>query len=131
MLFHSFVSQDERRKAGGGDFIEFQRCRCDTDATLGEIVSAGTVEHWKADSLYVHGDDWNLFIQYYGEIFVDGFYNNTLRGPVDGCGINYYPPEAVDEIIRQINASKPDGYTVLLEWLQKADDCNGIYILGL
>jgi len=131
LLFHTFATQEQRRKAGGGDFIEFQYCRCDDRTPLQKIISADFVNHWQADSLYVHGDDWERFISDYGAFFTDGFYNNALQGPVDLCGINYYPPQQVRQIVQRIKVQLPCDAAALLEWLEQAADCNGIYILGL
>ena len=81
MLFHSFQSQAERREFGGSDFIEIQYCRLPEGTSLREIVSIDAIKHWKDDSLYISGDDMDLFYQSYGDIITGGVYNNGDRGP--------------------------------------------------
>ena len=62
MLFHKFVSQEERRAFGGSDFIELQYCRLPHGSKLRSIISVDAISHWKLDSLYVSGDDMDVFI---------------------------------------------------------------------
>lgn len=99
MLFHSFQSQAERREFGGSDFIEIQYCRLPEGTSLREIVSIDAIKHWKDDSLYISGDDMDLFYQSYGDIITGGVYNNEDRGPMDLFGINFYSREQTNEII--------------------------------
>lgn len=131
MLFHIFASQDERRKFGGSDFLELQPCRLARDAQLKEIVSVDAIEHWKDDSLYIHGDDVNEFYIQYGNIFQDGYYANGNRGIADWCGINYYPLEETQRIAALLKRERPTDFQVLLDWLSDAEKYNGIYLLGM
>ena len=64
-------------------------------------------------------------------MFKNGTYNNLKSGEIDLCGINYYSPEQVDEMIKVIEETKPTDYKTVLDWLVKAKEFNGDYILGV
>lgn len=130
-MFYSFFSQTERRKSGGSDFLEMQFCRMPVPSKIEEIVAVDSITHWKDDSLYVSGDDINLFQKEYGDIFNCGIYNNLGSGTVDPFGINYYMPECTETICARILAAKPADYEKLMEWLRRAKKYNGFYILGV
>lgn len=131
MLFHSFHSQAERREFGGSDFIEIQYCRLPEGTSLWEIVSIDAIKHWKDDSLYISGDDMNLFYQSYGDIITGGVYNNRDRGPMDLLGINFYSREQTNEIIGRLAEEKPPEYQILYRWLQADEQNLGFYVLGV
>ena len=131
MLFHTFASQDERRKLGGSDYIEFQLCKLKRGTKLEKIVSNEAVKHWKNDSLYICGDDMEEFYAIYGEIFRDGYYGNGERGIVDYCGINYYTLEQTMFIVERLKREKPKDFQILLDWLTDVGKHNGIYLLGV
>ena len=122
MMFRSFASQEERKKAGGSAFLELQYCTLPRETSLKKIVSAKEAEHWKNDSLYVRADDLELFSREYGNLF-DG--NLSL------FGIGYYSPLRTENLIEKIATTKPTDYEILLTWLVKAKEQNGFYILGL
>lgn len=122
MLFRSFASQEERKKAGGSAFLELQYCTLSRETSLKKIMSAKEAEHWKNDSLYVRADDLELFSREYGNLF-DG--NLSL------FGIGYYSPLRTENLIEKIATTKPTDYEILLTWLTKAKEQNGFYILGL
>ncbi|MBR2329565.1 MAG: hypothetical protein IKA58_06765 [Clostridia bacterium] len=129
MLFYTFNSQDERRRYGGSAFIEMQFCTLPAGTTIEELVAVDSIKHWLNDSLYI--DDENAFYEAYSHIFDCGVYNNLKRGVVDIYGINYYSPAATDSIIEKVLKDKPQDYEPLLEWLRKAKEYNGFYVLGL
>lgn len=131
MLFHSFQSQAERREFGGSDFIEIQYCRLPEGTSLREIVSIDAIKHWKDDSLYISGDDMDLFYQSYGDIITGGVYNNGDRDPMDLFGINFYSREQTNEIIERLAEEKPPGYQILCRWLQVDEQSLGFYVLGV
>ena len=133
MLFHSFSSQEERKKFGGGDFLEFAFCTLDQDTAIEYIVSNEAVSllHWRNSSLYLCGDDWNAFSDAYGEIITDGTYANLEKGYLDWCGINYFSPEQMQMIIKRLRREKPKDYQPLLNWLEQGTQYNGFYVLGL
>ena len=131
MLFHSFQSQAERWEFGGSDFIEIQYCRLPEGTSLREIVSIDAIKHWKDDSLYISGDDMDLFYQSYGDIITGGVYNNGDRGPMDLFGINFYSREQTNEIIERLAEEKPPGYQILCRWLQADGQSLGFYVLGV
>ena len=131
MLFHAFRSQAERRAFGGSDFIEIQYCRLPEGTSLREIVSIDAIKHWKDDSLYISGDDMDLFYRSYGDIITGGVYNNGDRGPMDLFGINFYSREQTNEIIERLAEEKPPGYQILCRWLQADEQSLGFYVLGV
>ena len=131
MLFHSFNNQDERRAFGGSDFLELQFCKMKKGTNIKSIVLTRNIVDWCNDSLYVSGDDTDVFYKHYKNVFKNGVYNNLKSGDIDFFGINYYSPELVEEMIKTIEANKPEDYAVILAWLNKAKEFNGVYILGV
>lgn len=131
MLFHSFASQEDRRTFGGGDFVELQYCKRNHSTTINEIVSNDRIEHWKDDSLYLCGDDMNVFYQVYGEILTGGTYANLEHGYLDCCGINYFSPAQAETIRQRLQTKQPTDYEILLHWLEQGKPYNGFYVLGV
>ncbi len=131
MLFHSFNNQDERRTFGGSDFLELQFCKIKKGTNIKSIVSTRNIIDWCNDSLYVYGDDTDVFYKHYKDVFKNGVYNNLKSGDIDFFGINYYSADQVNEMIKIIEENKPEEYIVLLSWLNKAKEFNGVYILGV
>lgn len=130
-MFHIFKTNEDRRQFGGSGFIEIQYCRLSSNTKLRKIVSVNNIQNWVDDSLYIFLDDIDSFINSYGSILNMGTYNNMRKGFVDVYGINYYTVEDVKNLIVRISQEKPIDYKILLEWLSKADQYNGIYILGI
>lgn len=126
-----FNSQEERRNFGGSDFIEIQHCKLPESTKLEKIISVNAVSHWKNDSLYVSGDDMNLFYKQYKDIITGGVYNNGKSGNMDLYGINFYSREKADLIIKGIEDEKPQEYEILLRWLKSGIGYLGFYVLGL
>ena len=131
MLFHSFSSQTERREYGGSDFIELQCCKLKRGTSIKKIISVDHIEHWKTDSLYLSGDDMDNFLFLYSDIFNQGIYNNGKSGLVDLFGINYYPQELEETIIKRLRERNSENDRILTDWLMIADEHNGLYILGV
>lgn len=129
MLFHVFCSQEERRSFGGSAFIEIQFCKMPHKTKAKKLVAVSNIQYWQNDSLYISDED--IFYQEYSSIFNCGIYNNLKHGTVDIFGINYYAPTFVDSIIAKLHKDKPLDYITLVEWLTKAKEYNGFYILGL
>ena len=129
MLFLVFDSQEDRREYGGSAFIEMQFCRLPAGTVTKDIVAVKSINHWQSDSLYIN--DENAFYQEYSQVFNCGIYNNLKSGVVDIYGINYYAPSFIDSIIEKLREEKPVDYEALVEWLNKARQYNGFYILGL
>lgn len=102
MLFHIFNSQKERREFGGSDFIEMQYCKYEQGSKCEKIVSVDAIKHWKNDSLYIFGDDLNMFYSHYGKIITGGIYNNRDSGPIDIYGINFYSRKQLALIIERV-----------------------------
>ena len=130
MLFHIFNNQDERRKFGGSDFLELQFCQLKRGTSIKNIIETHNIDCWRNDSLYVCGDDWNVFYKHYKNIFNNGVYPNLKRGEIDWSGINYYSPEQIADMIKSVEEIKPKDYKILLDWLNKATEFNGVYVLG-
>lgn len=131
MLFHMFSSHQERRNFGGSDFIELQYCKLPQGLKIKEIVSVDKITHWKNDSLYVSGDDVNLFYESYSNIITGGIYNNGKSGGMDLLGINYYSQEQAALIMERIEDEKTPEYEILLRWLKSGINYTGFYVLGL
>lgn len=131
LLFHSFHSQGKRREFGGSDFIEFQYCRLPEGTSIQEIVSVDAIKDWKDDSLYIFGDDMDLFYQNYRDIITEGIYNNGDHGPMDLFGINFYSRDQATEIIERLAEEKPPEYQILRRWLQAGEQYLGFYLLGV
>ena len=106
-------------------------CTLRRDAKFEEILSCRAIEHWKSDSLYICGDDVEEFDARYGEIFRGGYYGNGRQGPVDYCGINYYPLEHTMRIAERLRQEGSGDIRELLSWLADAGKYNGMYLLGL
>lgn len=129
MLFHTFVSQEERRNFGGSAFIEVQFCKLPAGTKLKKIVAVGSIKNWQNDSLYI--DDVDLFYKEYSQFFNCGIYSNLKSGIVDIFGINYYTSDLLDSIIQRLDTDKPVDYELLTDWLKRAKVYNGFYILGI
>lgn len=124
MLFYKFVSQEERRAFGGSDFIELQYCRLPHGSNLRSIISVDAISHWKLDSLYVSGDDMDVFFSNYHMIFDHGIYNNGKSGVIDVFGLKAL-------IVERVKEKHPLDYEPLLQWLNDAKHYNGFYVLGV
>ncbi len=131
MIFHRFFDQQERRERFGGDCLEFQHCKLPQGTDIKTLVAVDSIKHWQDESIYLSGDDWNLFIEHYGDIITGGTYANGECGPLDLCGINYFTAEQRSEIIHLLEEKQPLDCKALLLWLQEAADSNGFYVLGL
>lgn len=129
MIFHIFNSQEERRSFGGSAFIEMQFCKMPFGSKTKKLVAVNSITHWQNDSLYIKEQD--IFYQEYSQIFDCGTYHNLKTGIVDTFGINYYAPYLIDSIIEKLQTAKPTDYGTLIEWLEKAKEYNGFYILGI
>lgn len=130
-MFHIFEKSQDRRQFGGSAVIEIQYCRLTSNTKLKKIVSVNTIQNWVDDSLYIFVDDIDSFIASYGSIFNMGTYNNVKKGSIDVFGINYYTSDDVKKIVDTITNEKPIDYQILLNWLSKTTQYNGIYILGI
>ncbi len=122
MMFWSFASQEERKKAGGSAFLELQYCTLSRETSLKKIMSAKEAEHWKNDSLYVRADDLELFSREYGDLF---------DGDLPLFGIGYRSPLQTEKLMENIAAAKPTDYEIFLTWLTKAKEQNGFTVLGI
>lgn len=129
MLFHTFRSQEERRRQGGSCFVELQFCRMPPGTPVRILVDVDSIRNWMDDSLYV--DDETALYREYGRFFTGGVYNNLRRGPADLYGINYYEPAMIDPLMERLRREQPPEYETLLGWLERAKDYNGFYILGI
>ena len=129
MLFHEFASQEERRSFGGSAFIEVQFCKLPKNTNVKKIVAINRINHWQNDSLYISDEE--TFYKEYCNIFNCGIYNNLQSGTFDMFGINYYDSTLIDSIIAKLQQDTPADYKILIEWLIKAKEYNGFYILGL
>lgn len=129
MIFHSFKNQEERIEFGDSAFMELQYCTLKNKSELREIVNGN--QNWLDSSLYIFVRDIRCFCSNYAEIFYGGTYQNLQSGEIDVCGINYYSPEQLKDIILKIEEQKPLEYEVILEWLKKGEQFNGFYVIGI
>lgn len=130
-MFHTFSNIDERRKFGGSAFIELQYCKLSAQTKLKKIVSLKSIHNWKDDSLYIHVNDLDSFVESYGSILNNGTYNNMKSGIVDIFGINYYTNENMKQLVDTITKSKPLEHEKFLSWLNEGSNYNGFYLLGI
>ena len=126
-----FSSQEERIRFGGSDFIELQYCRLPCGAPLQEILSSDSIQHWENDSLYVSGDDMDIFYLHYGHIITGGTYHDQTIGPMDLLGINFYSREQAACILNRIQLEKPPDYQIFENWLRAGKHDTGFYVLGV
>ena len=131
LLFHTFSSQEERRKFNDSDFLEIQFCRLPKKTKVEIIIAVDSIRHWLDDSLYVSGDDYNAFFEEYDYIFDGGIYNNLETGTIDPYGITYYGSNLIGTIIAKLLEVRPTDYEKLIEWLNIAKKYNGFYTLGV
>lgn len=131
MLFHTFSSQEERRKYNGSDFFEIQFCKFPKGTALERIVAVDGVRHWLPDSLYVSGNDAYIFLKEYGNIFDCGIYSNLGTGAIDPYGINYYEPGLICTRIAKLMEIRPMDHEKIAGWMNTAKKYNGFYILGV
>lgn len=129
MLFYSFNTQEERKNCGGSAWLELQGCHLPHGTAIKDIISVEHIKHWQLDSLYVA--DEADFYREYGAILADAVHNDLSCGQLDLYGINYYPPAAVDSIVKKLACLHPEEYEILTAWLLKFGRKNGFYILGL
>jgi hypothetical protein len=113
------------------DYLEFQICEINKDTDINEIISVANITHWKKSSLYVSVDDWDNFINEYGEYFYGGIQGNTAQGGIDMHGINYFTLGKTVKILADILLNKPKDFQILVEFLEKAKLKNGFYVLGI
>lgn len=130
-MFLIFEDQSARKDFGSSAFLELQYCRKKKDAKIEELVSANIIKHWENDSLYVYWNDIDDFYNQYANVFDCGIYHNLQTGVVDVYGINYYQHRNIENILEKIKENRPTEYQILLNWLEKAKEFNGFYILGI
>jgi len=131
-VFYVFNSQEEQRKfLCNSAFIEIRFCKMPFDTKIKKVIARNSIKDWRDDSLYIYVDDIDTFFNEYSSFFACGTYNNSKSGIVDIFGVNYYKPDLIDNIAAMILESKPTDYEILIEWLYKAKNFNGFYILGI
>jgi len=126
-MLMKFLTQAERKETGGTCFIELQMCLLPEKTSLKKILTKH--DYWRDDSVYVHADQ--PFYSVYKDVFGEGIHPNLETGSLDDCGVTYYRADQIDEIIRRADEAKPEGYSVLVDWLKEAKKHNGFYILGV
>ncbi len=112
-------------------FIEIQYCKLRASKSIKKKVAVRNMKYRLLDSLYIHSSDIEKFYDEYGEIFVDGTYNNQKTGFIDPYGINYFQKNQINDFINHMLESKPTDYKIMIEWLKQALEFNGFYILGI
>jgi hypothetical protein len=117
------------QKGKRSDYLEFQICEMDMDTDINEIISAKNITHWKESSLYVSVNDWDNFINKYGEYFYGAIQGNGAQGEIDVYGVNYFTLDRTIKILNDISSNQPKDF--LIEFLKKAKLKNGFYVLGI
>jgi hypothetical protein len=130
-MFRIFRNVEERRKFGGSAFIELQYCKLSAQTKMKKVVSIKSIHAWKDDSLYIHLDDIDSFVECYRSILNNGTYSNMKSGFVDIFGINYYSNENIKQIVNDITNRKPLDHKTFLSWLNQGLQYNGFYLLGI
>ncbi len=110
----------------GGDWVELQYCFLPEHTPLHKRLSLNRLVFGQIGSLYAEGFS---FCNAYAACLGDGVYANLKSGPLDLCGVNYYPPTAVAPIVERILAEKPPEYETVVRWLEKA--ARGFYVMGI
>lgn len=59
------------------------------------------------------------FVRLMGKSCTGGTYENLETGYLDWCGINYFSPEQMQQIIKRLREEKPKDYHLLLTWLEQ------------
>ena len=89
------------------------------------------IDNFKEDSLFIHSDNIDWFLQNYGDLF-----NNCISPDCSNrfCdyGVNYYTPEMAKTIFDKLKRLNIIGSEKLIVWLDKAvSSGEGFYILGI
>jgi hypothetical protein len=103
----------------------------DMGTDINEIVSVKNITHWKESSLYVGVNDWDNFINEYGEYFYGAIQGNRAQGEIDVYGVNYFTLDRTIKILNDISSNQPKDFQILIEFLKKAKLKNGFYVLGI
>ena len=70
--------------------------------------------NWNDDSLYIHDDDINIFIEDYSDIFGKCVCQNLKEyDSFDPFGINYYSKDKINNIKEKLLKIKPKDYEIV------------------
>ena len=130
-MFYTFENKNKAIESSGCPLVELKYCKLKPNTPIRKIVSLRVIKFNAEDSLYFTVNDMNEFFDDFENIFNNGIFNNRKQGVVDLFGINYYPPQQLNEIIDKIEKQKPVDYEILLKWLKQGVNYNGFYILGV
>ncbi|HHW68852.1 MAG TPA: hypothetical protein GX747_00740, partial [Tenericutes bacterium] len=98
---------------------------------LKKKLSIRHAKYWENDSLYIHLDNIDLFVEYYGKILNDCTYDNPEKRLFDISGYHYYNEKDVEKIINKIIEEKLKDYDKFLKWLEVSKSYNGFYFVGI
>ena len=119
-----FLPCPERR---GSAYVELQFCR--EEGSPRKLLKNG--RHWERDSLLVSFDDLDRWEKAYLP-FLASPETPDGRGEFCIAGVNYYSRERAGQLLREIEAARPEGYALLLPWLRKAALVyHGFYVMGI
>ncbi len=96
-----------------------------------KILSTRHTKFRENDSLYIHIEDIELFVENYSKILNGVKYNNQETEVFEIYGFDYYNENQVKEIINKIIEKKPKDYDTILKWLQNGQTYNGFYFIGI
>ena len=126
-----FKNFKEKNAYNSTAFMEIQFCKLSDSSSIKKKTAERYIKHFASDSLYIHHNDIDKFIEEYGEIFISGKYAKQKTGFIDPYGVTYFPKGQIKDYIHSILISKPTDYEIMIEWLNEALKYDGIYILGL
>lgn len=132
MIIHKFNTQTERQEFGGSAFIEISYCKLKPETKINKILNLTKLPIKSNDSLYIHVNDIDKFVDEYYELFGSCVCTdlNEYSG-FDCSGVNYFSSDKLNSIKERILKEKPQNYEIVLDWLNECNKFNGFYILGI
>lgn len=124
-----FINNSERKKRKLTECLEFQICR--RYETLDLLISVKNIKKWNQESVYIDFENLEMFVHVYFDYFSECIHSDKTQGDIDIYGINYISTTKTLDAIKIINEKKPKNYEEMLVFLEKANENNGFYILGM
>lgn len=124
-----FIEKND--KGNNTNYIEFQVCYKCLNTSHELLVKVDSISFNVESSIYIDFLDYEKFISIYGIYFNNCMHNNLSEGALDPYGINYFSLDKTKLIIEKISTVKPFECEKLIDFLNKAKDNNGFYILGI
>lgn len=122
---------DFLEKGKNTDYIEIQICMADVNTSPYELVNIKNIHFGLSSSIYIDFKNYEQFFQKYNIYFNNALHANLEENELDPYGINYFSVDKTIHIIDKIKNDKPLEYDKIINFLNKAKDNNGFYILGI